>query len=399
MSNNSIASALRSKIAEERFLRFLVEGRRDLSEADARVRLQNLGIKNWCSRNCVVELSLHLDMYPAVFVDGLLMDMEEMTVRFLRKSGWSVWCYIDSRNSLILLLGAELQDRFDALDKTVTKLVDRLMADTGVVIYAGIGKVVTAVTQIKDSAKDAATCIAYKYSVSGHVINIKNIRTILADTTANHSTAFDRVIGCFLDGNMEKLCVRLTELMSLLDGSKNRDRATKQVYLELMTQVLHRAADAGVDQKPDYASECLQHIIQADNVQELRVWFEEKCFDLINQIKEKRQESSNHIATFAKKYVEENYADHTLSQQSVSDYMGLSVGYFGQLFYSQTGQRFVDYLHHYRLEVARNLLLNTNDKICDISEATGFNSVNYFNSLFKKSFHITPKEYRARQEL
>ena len=398
MHSNSIAAA-RLATARERLLRFLVEGRRDLTEQDARCRLSKLGITDWCPWVCVAEVSLHLDMYPAESVDSLLIDIEDAAFRYLRRNGWRVWGYVDSRNSLILLLGSDSQTAFEQLDRMLAKLVEKLMTDSGVVIYAGIGSLVSEATKIKDSAKDAAMCIAYKYSGAGaHVINIRNIRKILADTTADHTTAFDRVIGCFLDGDMDKLRIRLTELLERLTGSNNRNQVTKQVYLELMAQVTHRAADAGIEQEPGKTSENLQHILRAEDLQVLRSWFEDTCEALITQIGQKRQESSSHIAGIARKYVEANYADHTLSQQSVSDHMGLSVGYFGQLFYSQTGQRFVDYLHEYRLEMAKELLLTTNGKIRDISEATGFNSVNYFNSLFKKRFSLTPKEFRSRQQ-
>ena len=394
MNNNSITAA-RSAIARERLLRFLVEGRRDLTEEDAQCRLKQLGITDWCSFICVVEVSLHLDMYPAARVDGLLTDIEDTVFRYLRKNGWIVSGYVDSRNSLILLLNTDSLDRFEQLDRILAKLVEKLMTDTGVVMYVGIGSVVSAVTMIKVSAKEAATCIAYKYSGAGsHVINIRNIRKILADSTADHSTAFDRVIGCFLDGDMDKLHIRLTELLGLLTGSNNKVRVTRQVYLELMAQVMHRVSDAGVTVATDQTNQYLQHILQAESITELQAWFEEKCWELLQEIGRKRLESSNHIAQMAMKYVEATYADHTLSQQSVSDHLGLSVGYFGQLFSSQTGQRFVDYLHQYRLEVAKELLLTTNLKISEISNSTGFNGVNYFNALFKKSYHVTPSEYR-----
>lgn len=385
-----------SAAARERLLRFLIEGRRDISEEAARCRMEKLGLRGWEPHCCVAELSLHLDMYPAEDTDALLAVVEESAMRFLSRGGWRVWGYVDSRNSLILLLSG---GSFDALDGQLSRLVEKLMSEHGIVIYAGIGETVANVTEIKNSAKDASTCIAYKYSAAGeHVIHIKNIRKLFADTTADHTTAFDRVIGCFLDGNMEKLRKRLSELLALLMAAKSRQQVIRQVYLELTTQIVHRASDIGVRVAEGQMAEYLRQILEMEDAEALRRWFESLCEDFIRAIGEKRRESSDYIAAAAKKYIEENYADHDLSQQSVSDHLGLSLGYFGHLFYAQTGQRFVDYLNRYRLQKAADMLRSGAGRIMDISEATGFNSVNYFNSLFKKHYGQTPREYRQDKE-
>ena len=46
---------------------------------------------------------------------------------------------------------------------------------------------------------------------------------------------------------------------------------------------------------------------------------------------------------------------------------------------------------------AKILLLNTNLAINEIAEQCGFCDASYFTLLFKKSFKITPKEYRANK--
>jgi len=397
--NKASMAAVQLALARERLLHFLVDGQRELTEENARYRMEKVGLPAKQAYYCAVELSLHLDMYPAAQTDDLLASVQESAFRRLKSAKWSVCGYIDSRNCLILLFGAQSKENFSGLDSAISKLVNKLMAEHEIVIYAGIGRIVPEAIQIKNSAKDASTCIAYKYSAAGeHVINIKDIRKLLADTTADHTTAYDRVIGCFLDGNMEKLRMRLTELLDLLTASRNRQQVIKQVYMELMTQIMHRASDAGVPVAPGQTSAYLHQILLINDLDSLRTWFEEKCRELIAEISARHKENTGYIAETAKQYVKENYSDNSISQQSVSDHLGLSVGYFGQLFSSQTGQRFVDYLNSYRLEMAASLLLTTGDRIQNISQNTGFNSANYFNTLFKKHYHMTPREYRINHK-
>lgn len=399
MRNSVLSDPEKLHIARERFLRFVVDGQRDTTEADIQCRIEKLEISNWGPLFAVAEISLHMDMYPASYLDSTLLRIEEAVLLFLKNSGWTFWSYIDSRNSLIVILCADEAAAFAGLDASLAKLVQKLMAEFGVVIYAGIGGVVSVATDIRYSAKEANTCIMYKYTAArNNVIHIKNIKQILSNSATDNTTAFDRIIGCFMDGDLQKLNIRLNELLAYLSKSRSSMQIIRQAYLELLTQILHRAADAGIKLDEEQTSEHLQYVLRECDAQQLKNWFLEICSDYIRRMGLKRQESTTHIAEIAKQFVERNYADSSLSQQTVSDHLGLSVGYFGQLFFSQTGQRFVDYLQHHRLEIARKYLLTSNDKIKDISTLVGFTNVNYFNSLFKKYYDITPKEFRTQRQ-
>lgn len=54
----------------------------------------------------------------------------------------------------------------------------------------------------------------------------------------------------------------------------------------------------------------------------------------------------------------------------------------------------IDFTNTYRLEVARNLLTNTDYHISRIATACGFNHFSYFSKSFLKKFGCTPSEYR-----
>lgn len=68
--------------------------------------------------------------------------------------------------------------------------------------------------------------------------------------------------------------------------------------------------------------------------------------------------------------------------------------YLGRLFKKETGQTVCDYVNKKRVEIAKRMLLDTNEKIIAISEKTGFNNVTYFNRVFKKLTGKTPMQYR-----
>ncbi|WP_436374023.1 response regulator transcription factor [Cytobacillus sp. BC1816] len=78
----------------------------------------------------------------------------------------------------------------------------------------------------------------------------------------------------------------------------------------------------------------------------------------------------------------------------IADHMFLHPQYIGQLFKSELNQTFTDYLTDERLKRAKNLLKNTNLKVYEVAQLSGYKSPKHFMSLFKQEVGLTPKEYR-----
>lgn len=57
----------------------------------------------------------------------------------------------------------------------------------------------------------------------------------------------------------------------------------------------------------------------------------------------------------------------------------------------------MNFLNEYRVQMAAQKLLQTDDMIIDISENCGFSSSSYFGKTFMRYMNCTPKEYRTRQ--
>ena len=70
--------------------------------------------------------------------------------------------------------------------------------------------------------------------------------------------------------------------------------------------------------------------------------------------------------------------------------------YMGRIFKDDLGMSFSEYSNRLRLRRAEELLLTTNEKIIDIALSSGFNTVPYFNRLFKACHGMSPEEYRKQ---
>lgn len=91
--------------------------------------------------------------------------------------------------------------------------------------------------------------------------------------------------------------------------------------------------------------------------------------------------------------IQKNYREN-LSLKDLSDKYFINSAYLGQLFKKRYGVYFKDYLNCVRIEKAKELLLNSNEKVYKISELVGYNNVDYFINKFTKVVGTTPSKYR-----
>lgn len=86
------------------------------------------------------------------------------------------------------------------------------------------------------------------------------------------------------------------------------------------------------------------------------------------------------------------------STKELAAYTPYSYSRLSTLFKQYVGITIVDYINDKKMVYAKRLLRTTMLTTLRISEMIGYNSLSSFNHLFKKTFGITPSEYRKRNK-
>ena len=97
-----------------------------------------------------------------------------------------------------------------------------------------------------------------------------------------------------------------------------------------------------------------------------------------------------------KAHIEENYMQENLSINSIADLEKLSVAYLGRIFKEVQGCSIADYIMQVRLNHAVDLLTNSDTSVNAIAGQVGFVNSSYFYYVFKKSYEMTPNQYRLQ---
>ena len=96
-------------------------------------------------------------------------------------------------------------------------------------------------------------------------------------------------------------------------------------------------------------------------------------------------------------YIQKHYAEKvTIADICRAGRVGSSTCY--DLFKKQMDTTPLNYLTMYRLEKSLELLQNPGLSVTDIAYATGFSGASYFAESFRKIYHLSPTEYRARMQ-
>jgi AraC-like DNA-binding protein len=90
------------------------------------------------------------------------------------------------------------------------------------------------------------------------------------------------------------------------------------------------------------------------------------------------------------------HADQEVTRDDTARAVGVSPGHFSRLLRERTGLTFTALVRQARVELACELLLNTDRPIADIAHACGFYDQSHLTKVFSRSRRVTPRRFREQ---
>lgn len=107
---------------------------------------------------------------------------------------------------------------------------------------------------------------------------------------------------------------------------------------------------------------------------------------------------SNKLIANIRKYINDNYKDPSLCLTKISDEFSISESYFSYLFKEELGENFSSYLERIRMEQSLHLLKEADINVSLLYKEAGYNNPNSFRRAFKKTYGMSPKNFRSASE-
>ncbi len=274
------------------------------------------------------------------------------------------------RHSILTLvqLGAQtarMEDTItDELKRIISVYTDDLK-DTkteGGYLFSDLSKIRTAFDQIIDHTTKNITIETENHTIREHIDKAlqsasnqpEETRLLIIDNLINYLTNISS------DSDMEKnLCQQMFSAIHQLG---------KQYHISVS---IEEEQNLTLEYTKDFVITALQEIYERKNLRQYKYFLD------------------------AKDYMEANYMDSNLSLSSTAEHLGISTTYLSKIFTSIAHIRFTQLLNEIRIEQAKELLSNPELLIRDISEKTGFLTIQNFMRVFKQQTGITPGSYRS----
>lgn len=96
-------------------------------------------------------------------------------------------------------------------------------------------------------------------------------------------------------------------------------------------------------------------------------------------------------------FIQKNYTEVTLDV--LAEQFHLSKPYLSKYIKEKAGMTFQEVVKEERMKKARTLLKETNQNVEMIAEKVGYDNVEHFNRLFKRSYGVTPVQYRKQEKI
>lgn len=173
----------------------------------------------------------------------------------------------------------------------------------------------------------------------------------------------------------------------------------KDVYYKLFITVQNTYRKLSLQTEQTFAPTdiILDEIQNYHTLFELQALLEKKTADLLEALQ--NQVPDHPTIHLIKDFISRNYQWENLSIKEISDHVHMTASYICTLFKHETGLTLNQYITAYRIEKAKFLLADSNNKITEISSRVGYTDGNYFGKCFKKQVGLSPSEYRERMLL
>lgn len=96
---------------------------------------------------------------------------------------------------------------------------------------------------------------------------------------------------------------------------------------------------------------------------------------------------------FAMKFAEEHFTEK-IGISDAAAMRGISPQYLSARFREESGMTFTEYVQRLRIGTACRLLSETDKKITEIAELSGYGDIKFFNAVFKRTAGVAPGEFR-----
>ena len=172
----------------------------------------------------------------------------------------------------------------------------------------------------------------------------------------------------------------------------------KTRVFELVVLISRTAVNNGADAQKSLQlnHEYFQKLIGFHTIDSLCLWLSSALNGFMDELFTFSGAKHANVIHRCIQYIGEHY-NEPITLVHVARMVYLSPSYLSRVFKQETGVTFNEHLNTVRINRAKELLLNRNLRLTDISLMVGFEDQSYFTKVFKRVTGMLPRQYREKK--
>lgn len=256
--------------------------------------------------------------------------------------------------------------------------------------YMSIGSGVENINQITGSYREAFIGVGYSFLYpERHMFSFEEINKYENNNSSN-KLLLNNLLNSLKSGNCDKI---ISDFDSIINILRADSYSLKQVNSILL--VVASAINDFLYNKTDQNPKLMNPVESFSDIADFSVHVKALISDKLKQ-SQLDTDTVNNIINSAKKNIEKNLLNSQLSLESVAKDINISSNYLSRIFHNECSITFIEYVTSLKMQKGRELLLETEMTIDEISRYLGYSTAQYFISKFKRNFGLTPNAYKSK---
>ena len=261
----------------------------------------------------------------------------------------------------------------------------------------GIGRIISLKRDITESYLSAKEAVDYRFlDREQDIFPARQIKACAGKAIAEMRSRSLLIVHKVKKGGQQEF---EQELSCFFKELRRGEMGKKECIFSLqnvMMELERLLEEAGIEGESPYIEmkQIQISIYEDETLAEMEQDLRKACLLVSKALEQQKDSCNQRLVLLAKEYIDQHYGDFDISLDAISSYLSISISHFSSLFKRYTGTTFVEALTQKRIDRAKELMEQSSLRICEISEAVGFENAQYFSSTFKRWTGKTPREYK-----
>ena len=293
-----------------------------------------------------------------------------------------------------------VDDTIRSITVCAEEIKNLIRRESDISISAGVGRIYPAPSDVFMSYQEALKALDYRLVYGNNTVMyidyVEKKEWKHTHLFSNFNEVLANIQNVLWTGKSDEVIRMICKTMSgVLNYKGIPFHYIQQVYCQLLSVLLRTIYEMNIMPEELYGTSIHLYgeLLKRDSFEEVDLWYRDLVVRVCKAVNEKKAARVSNVISNAIAYIKGN-CNRDLSLGEVADKVNLNPSYFSRLFKEETGTQFVEYVRIAKMDLAKELLKNSNKKIYEISEDLGYVNVQYFSTVFKNTIGMTPNEYK-----